>query len=168
MNAVGPFAETCAGLAAGLAVALPCPPDPRAMAGLILSLVLLGPLTVLLFVLWNRPIASRRRDDRLAADRIARLKARIVEPRVPDAGLAGPAPARRPGNVPEADLRFPANMPSRPMQQAPSPATGCRWHYQGWRSGTRLAHWRCSTCGQESASLHERHPPVHCRSASPR
>ena len=162
MNAIDPFAETCAALATRLAVALPCPPDPRFMGGLMLALVLLGPLTVVVFVLWNRPAASHRSDAHLTADRIMRLKARIVEARAPDVMPADRANVRLGDNFD----RSPANLPFRPAPQVSRAAADCRWRYLGWRPGTRLARWNCSTCGAESSSLHERHPPVHCRNAS--
>jgi hypothetical protein len=166
MNAIASFNEACAGLAAGLAIALPCPPDPRFMGGLILTLVVLGPLSVALFVLWNRPITARRRDTRLTADRITRLRARMIEPRNPHTAAAGLAPKRLPVRLAGGFEPSPANMPSRPVVNGLDEGPGCRWRYQGWRPGTRLARWTCTTCGEESSSLHERHPPVQCRGIS--
>jgi hypothetical protein len=166
MEPGGALSEVCAGLAAGLAVALPCLPDLRVMGGLVLTLVLLGPLTVVLLVLWNRPAGSRRHDARLTADRITRLKARMVEPRGPVAAGGGPAPIRAPVRRGDAFGPSAANMPSRPNPRAGDVAMDCRWRYQGWRPGTRLARWTCGTCGAEASSLHERHPPVDCRGAA--
>ncbi len=166
MDPGGALSEVCAGLAAGFAVALPCPPDLRFMGGLILTIVLLGSLTVALFVRRNRPAPSRDSDEQLTADRITRLKARMAAPQSPVAAAGGPAPVHPHVGHAEASGTSAANLPSRPIPRAGGTATDCRWHYQGWRPGTRLARWTCSTCGEEASSLHERHPPVDCRGNS--
>jgi hypothetical protein len=159
----GPAASgVCEGLAGGLALDLPCPPDLAVMGGLILALAVLGPLTVALFVRWIRPAPARQSDERLTEDRIARLKARMSEPRTPVPAAGGPAPIRPPVRLAEAFGASAANMPSPPVLRTGGTATDCRWRYQGWRPGTRIARWACGTCGAEASSLHERHPPVDC------
>jgi hypothetical protein len=132
------------------------------MGGLILALAVLGPLTVALFVRWIRPAPARQSDERLTEDRIARLKARMSEPRTPVPAAGGPAPIRPPVRLAEAFGASAANMPSPPVLRTGGTATDCRWRYQGWRPGTRIARWACGTCGAEASSLHERHPPVDC------
>jgi hypothetical protein len=163
MNPLGWFADVCFHPDGGLADALACLPDPQVETGLVVALVVIGPLIVAIFFPWRQPLGSRRHDALLTADRITRLKARIVEEGPSNGTSSASARCGFSFGTVGAHGGSAANTPSRPIPRAGGAATHCRWLHQGWRPGTRLARWTCSTCGAEASSLHERHPPVHCR-----